>query len=95
MNIKITQPALRWFQDEFDLKEGDTIRFHARYGGCGSVQSGFSLGITKDKLTDPGATFEKDGITYGVEQKDLWYFDDKDLTVKFSRKFDEIQFLVE
>ncbi|MBM7098052.1 HesB/YadR/YfhF family protein [Bacillus sp. H-16] len=95
MEIKITQPAIRWFHDEFDLTEGDSVRIHVRYGGCGSVQTGFSLGLGKEKIDEPGALFEKDGITYGIEAKDLWYFEDKNLTVKYSRKFDEIQFVVE
>ncbi|MDV2683900.1 HesB/YadR/YfhF family protein [Alkalihalophilus lindianensis] len=96
MDIQITKPALTWFKEEFNLKgEGEFIRFFARYGGCGNIQSGFSLGISQDPPDKIGSKAELDGITFFIEEKDLWYFKHLDLKVKYSRKLDEIEFVYE
>ncbi|BAB05971.1 HesB/YadR/YfhF family protein [Halalkalibacterium halodurans] len=95
MNIQITKPALQWFKDEFGLEGGENIRFYARYGGCGSIQSGFSLGISQETPKEIGAKSEVDGVTFYIENEDLWYFKDLDLKVKYSRKYDEIEFVYE
>ncbi|MFC0471826.1 HesB/YadR/YfhF family protein [Halalkalibacter kiskunsagensis] len=96
MNIQITKPALQWFKDELDIKgEGEFIRFFARYGGCGSIQSGFSLGISQEKPSIIGTKEEIDGIIFFIEEDDLWYFKGHDLKVKYSRKHDEIEFVYE
>ena len=87
MDIQITKPALKWFIDELDLKgDNEYIRFFARYGGCGSHQSGFSLGINQEDPTKIGAKLEVEGITFYIEENDLWYFKGHDLKVKYSRK---------
>lgn len=49
MNLHINEEALKWYKDELDLKKGDQVRFFVRYGGCGNVQKGFSLGVSKDE----------------------------------------------
>ncbi|WP_202080496.1 iron-sulfur cluster biosynthesis family protein [Caldalkalibacillus salinus] len=92
MEIKVTRPAFSWFKKEMALASGDYVRFFTRYGGCGTFQSGFSLGMNKDQPKEMGAETEIDGITFYVEKEDLWYFDGHDLTVKYSKKRDEIEF---
>ncbi len=94
MNIQVTKPALQWFKEELDLKgEGEYIRFFARYGGCGSIQSGFSLGISQEEPSTIGAKKEIEGIIFFIEEEDLWYFKDHDVKVKYSRKNEEIEFV--
>lgn len=96
MEISITQPAMNWLINELDLNEGDFIRFFVRYGGHGGVQAGFSLGMTtNDRPFEPLATLEQSGITFFVEKKDDWYFENRNLQIKYSRKKDEIEFIVE
>lgn len=95
MQITITKPAIKWFQKEIGLKEGDSIRFYARYGGFGGVHKGFSLAMEKMDPVNPGAETVENGIRFFVEESDIWYFDGKDLRIKYSRKFDEIEFIVE
>lgn len=96
LNIQITKPALQWFKDEFNLKgEGEYIRFFARYGGCGSIQSGFSLGISQESPSIVGTQVEEDGTIFFIEEKDLWYFKNQNLKVKYSRKNEEIEFVYE
>ncbi|QED47715.1 HesB/YadR/YfhF family protein [Cytobacillus dafuensis] len=84
MKIHISEDAAAWFVEEMLLKEGDFVRFFARYGGCSTVQKGFSLGISTDAPIDAGAETIKNGITYFIEEKDLWYFDNHDLSVEFN-----------
>lgn len=94
MEISITQPAINQLINEMDLKNGDQIRFFVRYGGKGNI-AGFSLGINTDKPFEPVAKTEVSGITFFVENKDAWYFEGHDLQIKYSRKREEIEFVVE
>ncbi|UII54131.1 HesB/YadR/YfhF family protein [Cytobacillus spongiae] len=86
MQIHINDEAARWYTNEFTLKTGDFVRFFARYGGCSTVQEGFSLGVSNEEPINLGIHTEKDGITYFIEEKDLWYFDGHDLYVDFNSK---------
>ncbi|WP_186578635.1 HesB/YadR/YfhF family protein [Aquibacillus kalidii] len=94
MNMSITQPATNWFIEEMDLQEGDYVRFFARYGGNGGVHSGFSLAISNDEPNDPGVQIESQGITFYVENSDMWYFDKMDFHIKFSRKYNEVEYVI-
>ncbi|MDC3416948.1 HesB/YadR/YfhF family protein [Aquibacillus salsiterrae] len=94
MKMTITQPAAKWFVDELSLNEGDYVRFLVRYGGHGGIHKGFSLAISNDKPNDPAIHTEALGITFYVENSDIWYFDDKDFHIKYSRKYDEIEYIV-
>jgi uncharacterized protein YneR len=89
MNIIINNQAAAWYKRELDLKLGDFVRFYVRYGGCSTVQSGFSLGISTEEPNDAAVKTEKDGITFYIEEKDVWYFDGHDLSVSFHEQADE------
>lgn len=89
MNIQISNDAAAWYKEELILTNGDAVRFFVRYGGCSTIQKGFSLGISKEEPFDIGVKTEIDGITYFVEEKDLWYFDDQDLIIEYKSEFDE------
>jgi uncharacterized protein YneR len=95
MEITITKPAMQWFKREMELTEGDCVRIFARYGGCGDVQTAFSLAVTKADPLDVVSKSEVEGITFFIEQQDFWYFDGKNLTIKYSRKYEEIEYVVE
>nr|WP_217903630.1 HesB/YadR/YfhF family protein [Bacillus haynesii] len=92
VNLKINEKALKWYKDELDLKEGDQVRFFVRYGGCSNVQKGFSLGVSKDEPQQIGVSAEKDGITFFVEESDVWYFDGHDLLVSYNESSEEPTF---
>ena len=81
MKITVTEKAMAWFKEEMDAKPGDHIRFFARYGGCSTVQSGFSLGVSREMPNHIGAKHEQAGITFYIEENDLWYFEENDLIV--------------
>lgn len=93
MKIHITDDAAFWYKNEMLLNEGDYVRFFARYGGCSTVQQGFSLGISKEEPFQAGIQTTKDGITYYIEEKDLWYFDEHDLVVDFNRDANEPEYV--
>ncbi|MFZ3587788.1 HesB/YadR/YfhF family protein [Bacillus sp. DJP31] len=92
MKLTIEDKAANWYLEELYLHQGDFIRFFVRYGGYGTVQSGFSLGVNKDTPDEIGLQVESKGITFFVEQKDLWYFDGHDLQVQYNDKYREPEF---
>ncbi|WP_419883991.1 HesB/YadR/YfhF family protein [Peribacillus sp. B-H-3] len=93
MKIFINDEAAAWYKDELALKEGDALRFFARYGGYSPIQSGFSLGVNNTDPENPAAQTEKMGISFFVEETDSWYFDGNDLHIEFNRKYNEPEFL--
>ncbi|SHM71085.1 HesB/YadR/YfhF family protein [Gracilibacillus kekensis] len=95
MKMSITKPAVKWFINELDLKEQDSIRFFARYGGFGGVHKGFSLALEKVEPNSPGAEVTEEGIRFFVEESDLWYFDNMNFHIKYSRNMEEIEYIIE
>lgn len=94
MKIHISNEAADWYKDELYLKQGDFVRFFARYGGISTVQQGFSLGLSTEKPEDIGAQQVIDGVTFFIEDKDIWYFDDKDLYIDFNAEDAEPEFRI-
>lgn len=89
MKIQVSDQAANWYNSELLLNKGDYVRFFARYGGCSTVQQGFSLGISNEHPMNAAVSVSKDGITYYIEEKDLWYFDGNDLIVDFNENANE------
>ncbi|MDQ0229936.1 HesB/YadR/YfhF family protein [Metabacillus malikii] len=89
MEITIDDNALNWYKDELNLNNGDSVQFFVRYGGCSNVQKGFSLGVTKQTPDEIGSKVEKNGITFFIENRDLWYFDNHNLHVVLDNKLNE------
>ncbi|SDO57485.1 HesB/YadR/YfhF family protein [Alkalicoccus daliensis] len=93
MKLEVTDQALSWFKEEVGVDEGDQIKFFAQYGGDSPVQSGFSIGFSLHETPiKSGVTTEKDGITFFVEEADLWYFDGYDLTIEYDEEKQELTF---
>ncbi len=86
MNITIDEQSVAWYRKELDLDDGDSIRFFPRYGGYSPIQSGFSLGISPEPVLDGKVKKEKGGLTFFVEDDDLWYFDGHNLEVRYDEK---------
>ena len=42
--------------------------------------------------SDIGASAEKNGVTFYVEDQDLWFFEDYDLVISFNAKLNEPEF---
>lgn len=89
MKLTIDNKATDWYINELQLKKGDKVQFFVRYGGCSNVQKGFSLGVVKQNPEEVGSSVESKGITFFVENRDLWYFDDHDLHVDLDENVEE------
>ncbi|MBB6452802.1 uncharacterized protein YneR [Salirhabdus euzebyi] len=89
MKLQVEERAVNWYKEELELEENDYLRFFVRYGGVGGIVPGFSLGVSPSKPVDPIAEVTENGITFYVEQKDEWYFDNTDLVVNFDEALDE------
>ena len=53
---------------------------------------GFSLGVNTDSPKNVGVETKVDGLTFFVEDEDLWYFDGHDLTVNYNEETKEPDF---
>lgn len=92
MKITLTDAALEWFKQEMEVENGDTIRFYARYGGSSPFHEGFSLGMTREEPIQIGVQTVVDGVTYYIDEKDLWFFNDHNLLVDINPSMDELQY---
>ncbi|GLC89038.1 HesB/YadR/YfhF family protein [Lysinibacillus piscis] len=92
MDITLTEKALQWFKEEMEVAHGDTIRFYARYGGSSPFHEGFSLGMTREEPIEIGVQTVVDGVTYYIEAKDIWFFNNHNLHVDVNVTIDELQY---
>ncbi|MGM0712849.1 HesB/YadR/YfhF family protein [Brevibacillus parabrevis] len=92
MKMTVTEAAVAWFKEEWGCQEGDSIRFFVRYGGVSTVQDSFSMGIAKELPNEIGLSTEIDGITFYMEQDELWYMNGKGLIVDYRPATDEVDF---
>lgn len=91
MNLTITDKVAKWYKKELEIDSDAHIRFFPRYGFGGHIP-GFSIGINHDLPDDTLVKTEIEGITFYVETKDSWYFDDIDLHVSFNEQLQEPTF---
>lgn len=92
MNITISPAAMRTFTNDWGFTDGDFVRIYVRYGGHSTVHEGYSLGIAKEAPKAIGVSTTLEGVTYYVEQDDLWYLNGKDLTIDYRQDTEEIVF---
>ncbi|KOS63718.1 HesB/YadR/YfhF family protein [Lysinibacillus agricola] len=92
MNIALTDEALQWFKNEMEVGSGDTIRFYARYGGSSPFHEGFSLGMTREEPIEIGVKTVIDDVTYYIDEKDIWFFNDHNLYVDVDATNDELKY---
>jgi len=93
MEINISNAAIKWFQDEVELKQGDKVRFYTQIYGSSPIQENFSLAFTIDNdPVDMSVKTEIEGLTFFIEGTDLWYFNGHDLHVDYNQQKDELEF---
>jgi uncharacterized protein YneR len=95
MKLVVEQSAAHWYKTEMGLTDGESVRIYVRLGGCGSVHPGLSLGVTKDDPRSIGLSDDVEGITYYIEEDNLWYLENKSLRISFDEKYEEIKMTVE
>ncbi len=93
MEITVSNAAITWFKDEVELKDGDKVKFYAKIYGSSPVQENFGLAFTLDnEPIDMSVKAEVAGLTFFVEDTDLWFFNGHDLHVDYSVQKDELEF---
>ncbi|WP_110113318.1 HesB/YadR/YfhF family protein [Bacillus sp. CGMCC 1.16541] len=95
MKLTVTEQAANWYKTEMNVTSDQYVRFFARYGGCSNVQKGFSLGVGTDNPINIGAETTVAGITFFIEEEDVWYFDSHDLIVDYNSETKEPDFKYE
>lgn len=91
MEIKITEQAVKWYEDELDIQAAAYIRLFPRFGSGGHIP-GFSIGINHDIPIDLHTATEIDHITFFIESKDAWYFDGIDINITLNEDRQEPMF---
>ncbi|SFD78235.1 Uncharacterized protein YneR [Lentibacillus persicus] len=91
MKLNITNQAAKWYKEELNIGDQSFLRFFVRYGFGGRIP-GFSLGISNDTPEDIYASCNAEGVTFYIENKDAWYFDDQDLSITLDEQVKEPQF---
>lgn len=81
VSIKISEEAARWYKEEMDLAEGDSLRFYVKIYGDNKIHPNFSLGISKEEPRQIGAKAVVEGILFYFDEQDAWFIDDCDLHV--------------
>lgn len=92
MNIIVSDEALQWFKEEMEVKQGDYIRFYARYGGSSPFHEGFSLGMNRETPLEIGVENEIDQIHFYIEKADEWFFNEHDLYVTLNKQLEELSY---
>ncbi|WP_379126773.1 HesB/YadR/YfhF family protein [Paenibacillus sp. sgz500958] len=95
MNINVSTGAAAWFKRELALEQGDYIRLFPRYSSGGGLHPGFSLGLAVEMPGRPAVKILQDGITFYMEEQDLWYMDGHDLSIVYSETEDDIEYRYE
>lgn len=95
MKIHISDEAKKWFLDEMDAEPGDMVRFYARYGGSSPLHEGFSMGVMIDQPMEAAVETKVNGITFFIEEKDVWYFSGYDLHVSVDETKNELSYRYE
>ena len=92
LNIMMTDEVFSWYKEELDLNEETSVRFFVRYGGIGGQIPGFSLGISEAEPDNMHTSTKMKGITFFIEEDDVWYFEGKDLIITFDEQLKEPRF---
>ncbi|MDP4085563.1 MAG: HesB/YadR/YfhF family protein [Bacillota bacterium] len=93
MKIVVSKEAIKWFKDEVELKDSDKVKFYAQIYGNSPVQENYALGFTIDnEPVDMFVKTEIEGLTFYVEETDLWFFNGHDLYVEYNEKKDELEY---
>jgi uncharacterized protein YneR len=93
MKLTITPAAAEHFKSEWGFQSGDFVRLFVRYGGHSNVHTSYSMGIDKDVPRSPAITAVADGVTFFVEEDEVWYLNGADLKVDYQGKPGEIVFV--
>ena len=90
MDMQMTTSTQRWFEREWNLSEGDAVRFFVRYCGDPTTrQPGFSVGISLEEPKHIAASVTHAGVQFFVRDEDLWFFDNNPVVVDYAEASEE------
>ncbi|MGG0815791.1 iron-sulfur cluster biosynthesis family protein [Paenibacillus alvei] len=92
MQLRVTSKAVERFLADWGFTAGDQVRIYVRYSGF-SASGPYSFGIMKDSPQYPAVTEVVNGITFFMEQNDVWFLDNRELTL--DEKDEDIVFVHE
>jgi len=93
MKIHISDQALEWFKRDVRLVSGDKVRFYTKIYGTSPIREGYALGFTVDTdATSAAYEVVRDGITFFINESDMWFFDEYELSVVYDEKLDEVTY---
>ncbi len=94
MQLIITDPASKWFQQKFNLTSGDVIKFYGKTIQPHNVKHGPKQGYEPESTLDEATiVIEKDGINYHVNFTDAWFFSGLVVTVDYPQGTEEPIFI--
>lgn len=80
MTFQVSDEAIRSFQQEWGLKDGQYVRIYAKYSGGGS--DAFSVGINASaEPIDPAIIQTIGSYRFFVEKSDEWIVRDTELKI--------------
>ncbi len=80
MTFHVTDEAIRNFQHEWGLKEGQYVRIYAKYSGGGSDAFSVGLNVSVEPI-DPAIVKTIGGYRFFVEKSDEWIIRDARLSI--------------
>ncbi len=93
MKIEISEKALNCFKEEVGLEEGQKVKFYTQIYGTSPIQSGYALAFTvDDDLSNAAVHILLEGITFFIEDADLWFFNGHDLYIDYNDNNNEIEY---
>ncbi|AZP05765.1 MAG TPA: iron-sulfur cluster biosynthesis protein [Candidatus Jeotgalibaca pullicola] len=93
MEIKITEKAQKWFEEELGLSDGNGVRFLGKIYGESQIHEGFSVGIEVAKPGNIIAETTVNHIPYFIDANDEWFFAGYNLEVGFDEKHQEPEYI--
>lgn len=94
MKLIVEQAAAKWYKEQMELQDGEHVRIYIKLGGCGSVHPGLSLGVMRDEPLEIGLEAIMEGVHFFIEQTNVWYLEEKNLTISFDAEQEEIKMVV-
>ncbi len=91
MLISIDEKATTWFTREFEFNKPFSIRMYPQYAGFGQKNKGYTLAFSAETPTNEGYTTKINGITFFVEDNDVWFFKDTETYLSVDELIDELQ----
>lgn len=93
MELVVNSEAVQWFKEEVGLEEGQKVRFFSKIYGSSPIRENNSLVFDVDNDDSKAVVSTSvDGITFFVNEADLWYFDGYDLLVEYNNVLEEVAY---